>query len=123
MTARDVLVVDDEPDSRALFQQGLRREVRRGVLRLHFAADGAEALEILRRNEIDGIVVLTDLNMPGINGLQLLEEVRKRWANVAVYLVTAYDSEDYRARAATLGADGYLTKPIDFSEIRELLAP
>ena len=114
-----ILVVDDEPDVAELFRQRFRRETRQGTYVLHFAASGAEALDRLA-GEIEPqlIVILSDINMPGMDGLQLLHVVKERRPDLPVMMVTAYGDDDRRGRAAQLGAMGFLTKPVDFDLLK-----
>ena len=114
------LVVDDESDVQFLFTQKFRREVRRGALEFVFAESGEQALEKLREGEAaDVVVVLSDINMPGMSGLELLAVVRDEFPNLEVYMVTAYDDGELKTTALAGGARGYLTKPIDFSSLKE----
>jgi YesN/AraC family two-component response regulator len=116
-----VLIVDDESDIEALFRQRFRREIRSGQLVMKFAGTGRAALEILETTAPDVIVIISDIEMPEMNGLELLECVRHKWPHVRVYLATAYDSSSYTQRAADLGAQGYFTKPLDFSALRQVM--
>lgn len=116
-----VLVVDDEPDVPNLFRQRFRRELRSGRLVLQFAETGRAALDVMEGIDPDTVVVFSDIQMPEMNGLELLERVRDKWPHVRVYLVTAYDTTTYTQRATQLGANGYLTKPIDFSALRQIM--
>ena len=114
------LVVDDESDVQFLFTQKFRREVRKGVLEFVFATSGQEALEKLRTGEAaDVVVVLSDINMPGMSGLELLTAIREEFPDLQVYMVTAYDDGQLETIALESGARGYLTKPIDFSTLKE----
>src|SRR5207248_7550523 len=117
-----ILVVDDEPDVADLFRQRFRREARAGTYVMHFAASGEEALERLA-GEIkpELIVVLSDINMPGMDGLTLLDEVRRRFPDLPVMMVTAYGDDERRRRAIELGASEFLTKPVDFDRLKEQL--
>jgi CheY-like chemotaxis protein len=114
-----ILVVDDEPDVAELFRQRFRREVRQGTYAMHFAASGEQALEKL----VDGIeptliVILSDINMPGMDGLQLLTEIKKRHPDLPVMMVTAYGDDERRRQAAETGASEFLTKPVDFDQLK-----
>jgi CheY-like chemotaxis protein len=123
-----ILVVDDEPDVAELFRQQFRREVRRGDYVLHFADSGEQALKRLA-GEIEPqlIVILSDINMPGMDGLTLLHEVKQRLPEIPVIMVTAYGDDERRHRAAEYGAAEFVTKPVDFgklkAQLRELEAP
>ena len=117
-----ILIVDDEPDVAELFRQRFRREVRQGLYVLHFAGSGEEALERLDtgiRPEL--IVILSDINMPGMDGLALLREIKTRWADLPVMMVTAYGDDERRRRADQYGALEFITKPVDFDLLKEQL--
>src|SRR5688572_29537025 len=117
-----ILVVDDEPDVAELFRQRFRREVRQGTYVMHFAGSGEQALEKL----VDGIeptliVILSDINMPGMDGLALLREIKQRQPELPVMMVTAYGDDDRRRRAAKYGAAEFVTKPVDFEQLKAQL--
>ena len=117
-----ILIVDDEHDVAELFRQRFRREVRQGEYVLHFAYSGEEALEKLDtgiRPEL--IVILSDINMPGMDGLTLLHEIKQRWPGMPVMMVTAYGDEERRRRAEQDGAAEFLTKPVDFDLLKQQL--
>src|SRR5450759_482850 len=99
-----ILVVDDEPDVADLFRQCFRREVRQGTYAMHFAASGEQALELLA-GEIDPhlIVILSDINMPGMDGLTLLGEIKQRFPDLPVMVITAYGDDERRRRASEYG--------------------
>jgi CheY-like chemotaxis protein len=118
-----ILIVDDEPDVAELFGQRFRREVRQGTYVLHFADLGEEALYKLNtgfRPEL--IVILSDINMPGMDGLELLREVKQRRAELPVMMVTAYGDEERQRRAAKYGAFEFVTKPVDFDRLKTQLS-
>ena len=117
-----ILVVDDEPDVADLFRQRFRREVRQGDYVMHFAVSGEQALERLS-GEIQPtlVAVLSDINMPGMDGLTLLDEVKKRFPDLPVMMVTAYGDDERRRRASELGASEFLTKPVDFDRLKQRL--
>ncbi|GAB5520361.1 MAG: response regulator [Rhodothermales bacterium] len=114
-----ILVVDDERDVELLFRQRFRREVRKGELELLFAFSGEEALDVLHaQNRTDVVLVLSDINMPGMTGLELLRRIKANPPPVPVCMMTAYGSSEYRAQAEASEADGYITKPIDFNALK-----
>jgi two-component system, response regulator, stage 0 sporulation protein F len=117
-----ILVVDDEPDVPELFRQHFRREARQGKYVLRFAASGEEALGQLA-GEIEPrlIVILSDINMPGMDGLELLRKVKRKRPNLPVMMVTAYGDDERRRRAAEYGASEFLTKPVDFDLLKSQL--
>jgi CheY-like chemotaxis protein len=116
-----ILIVDDEPDIADLFRQRFRREVRQGRYVLHFAASGEEALRRLAEIHPELIVILSDINMPGMDGLDLLREIRQRRPVLPVLMVTAYGDDERRRRADELGANAFLAKPVDFDQLKEQL--
>jgi CheY-like chemotaxis protein len=117
-----ILVVDDEPDVADLFRQHFRREARQGTYVMHFAASGAEALNRLSGEIRPALVaVLSDINMPGMDGLQLLAEIKQRFPDLPVMMVTAYGDEERRRLAAEYGAAEFITKPVDFDFLKEQL--
>ena len=123
-----ILIVDDEPDVADLFRQRFRREARQGTYVLHFALSAAEALERLSGDiKPQLIVILSDINMPGMDGLALLREIKTRRPDLPVMMVTAYGDEERRRRAAEYGAAEFVTKPVDFDflkgRLRQLHAP
>jgi len=117
-----VLIVDDEPDVAELFRQRFRRETRQGTYVLHYATSGTEALDRLA-GEIEPalVAVLADINMPGMDGLQLLGEIKQRFPDLPVMMVTAYGDDERRRQAARYGAAEFLTKPIDFEYLKAQL--
>jgi CheY-like chemotaxis protein len=117
-----ILVVDDEADVAFLFRQRFRREMREGSYVLHFALSGQEALERLQGDiEPQLIVILSDINMPGMDGLALLREIKTRRPELPVMMLTAYGDDERRRLAAEYGAAEFLTKPVDFDFLKERL--
>ena len=117
-----ILVVDDESDVAELFRQRFRREVRQGTYAMHFADSGEEALEKLAGGiEPTLIVILSDINMPGMDGLTLLREVKARQPEMPVMMVTAYGDDERRRVAEELGAAEFITKPVDFDLLKAQL--
>ena len=114
-----VLVVDDETDVEMLFRQQFRRELREGRFVLDFAPSADVALAKIRDAEAETIILLvSDINMPGMSGLDLLPRIKAERPDIPVFMVTAYGDENTRKVAVERGADGFLTKPIDFSALR-----
>jgi CheY-like chemotaxis protein len=123
-----ILVVDDEPDVADLFRQRFRRETRDGTYVMHFAHSGEAALQQLTEGiEPQLIVILSDINMPGMDGLELLRHVKEQRPDMPVMMVTAYGDDERRRRASELGAFEFLSKPVDFdqlkAQLRQLAAP
>jgi CheY-like chemotaxis protein len=117
-----ILVVDDEPDVPDLFRQRFRREARAGTYVLHFAASGEEALDQLSDGvEPELIVILSDINMPGMDGLELLRQVKQQRPELPVMMVTAYGDDERRRRATEYGAMEFVSKPVDFDRLKEQL--
>ncbi len=118
-----ILVVDDEKDIRTLFEQRFRREIRDHAMEFAFAYSGEEALQYLNLHVHEAVLILSDINMPGMSGLDLLKEIKMHFENPPpiVMMITAYgDAENYN-QAMKLGADDFLTKPLDFSLLKEKL--
>ncbi len=118
-----ILVVDDEKDVKTLFEQRFRKEIRSGEMIFDFVFSGEEALEYLNGHDSEAILILSDINMPGMNGLELLKRIKEQYSNPppVVMMITAYgDAENFNT-AKRLGADDFLTKPVDFVELKEKL--
>ena len=115
-----ILIVDDEPDVEALFRQQFRRDIRSGRFTLEFALSAPAALE--RAKNVDDpslILILSDINMPGMTGLEMLPMVRSERPDVPVIMITAYGDAETKRKALESGATGLLTKPIDFALLRQ----
>ena len=113
-----ILVVDDEPDVEALFRQQFRRDLRAARFIMDFALSAAQALEIVAEAQASLILILSDVNMPGMSGLDLLLKAREARPDVPVIMITAYGDAETRRKAVERGAAGLFTKPIDFPELR-----
>jgi CheY-like chemotaxis protein len=119
-----ILVVDDEQDVQALFLQKFRREIREQKVEFAFAFNGHEALDYLNTHHHEAVLILSDINMPGMSGLELLREIKQHPTPPpppVVMMITAYGDEENYSQAMKLGADDFLTKPLDFTQLREKL--
>ena len=117
----NILVVDDEKDIQILFEQRFRKEIRNGEFIFHFTFSGEEAIEYLNKNTQEIVLILSDINMPGMSGLELLERIKSKnhVPPPVVMMITAYgDAENFK-KAMDLGADDFLTKPVDFILLKE----
>jgi len=114
-----ILIVDDEHDVQLLFEQRFRKEIQSGLVESVFAHSGNDALTILEQtNPVDYLLILSDINMPGMNGIELLKSIKSSYHSLQVYMVTAYDTTQYYEQAIFSGADGYITKPVDFADLK-----
>lgn len=114
------MVVDDEEDVQLLFRQKFRREIKAGKIEFVFAFSGAEALEYLQSQPDHSVVlILSDINMPGMNGLELLKIIKAKFPNLKVFMITAYGDEEKYQTAMEYGADDYLQKPVAFDQLKE----
>ena len=118
-----ILVVDDEADVQPLFTQRFRREIRDHEVEFHFELSGEQALAYLKSNHSEVVLILSDINMPGMTGLELLTRIREEYAVPApvVMMITAYGDENNHEQAITRGANDFLTKPLDFNLLKEKL--
>lgn len=119
----NILVVDDEHDMQVLFEQRFRKEIRNGAARFFFAVSGEAALSYLNQHPHEAVLILSDINMPGMSGLELLRHIKHVYNQPppVVMMLTAYgDSETYN-QAMQLGADDFVTKPLDFDLLRQKL--
>jgi CheY-like chemotaxis protein len=118
-----ILVVDDEQDVQTLFVQKFRKEIREQRVEFAFAFNGSEALNYLNLHHHEAVLILSDINMPGMSGLELLKQIKQTFENPppVVMMITAYGDEENYNQAMRLGADDFLTKPLDFSQLKEKL--
>ena len=118
-----ILVVDDEKDVKELFEQRFRKEIRDKLVVFVFAFSGEEALKYLSEYEHEAVLILSDINMPGMSGLELLGEIKQKYKTPppVVMMITAYGDEENYNSAMRLGADDVLTKPVDFKVLKEKL--
>ena len=115
-----ILVVDDEPDVEALFRQQFRRELRSGRFQMEFAQSAPAALAWASEiRDATLILILSDINMPGMSGLEMLPQVRALRPDVPVIMITAYGDAETRRKAIERGAEALLIKPIDFTLLRQ----
>lgn len=121
-----ILVVDDEKDVELLFRQKFRKEIRNNRLELVFAFSGQEALEMLEKSNPPNVIyIFSDINMPGMTGLELLDQVKEKFPSIKISMISAYGDKDNYEKAIESGAKEFFTKPIDFdslrAEIRDLI--
>ncbi|MFZ1749944.1 MAG: response regulator [Saprospiraceae bacterium] len=118
-----ILVVDDEQDVKLLFEQRFRKEIREGLIEIAFAFSGEEALAYMLEYNHEVVLILSDINMPGMSGLELLKQIKLKYNQPPplVMMITAYGDEENRNIAMALGANDFLTKPLDFSGLKERL--
>ncbi len=118
-----ILVVDDEPDVVDLFKRRFRRELKRGDYAMYFASSGEDALCQLRDGiEPEVMLILSDINMPGMSGFELLKEVKGLWPSLPVAMITAYGDDESRRRATEAGATDFLTKPLKFDDLKSRIS-
>lgn len=121
---KKILVVDDETDVKDLFLQRFRREIRNAEFQLAFANSGEEALTYLASHPSEVILILSDINMPGMSGFELLRHIREDFQAPpppVVMMITAYGDPDSERQAVSLGANDFLTKPLDFTVLKQKL--
>ena len=118
-----ILVVDDEKDVQVLFEQRFRKEIKSGEMDFVFAFSGEEAMEMMKNYEHEAVLILSDINMPGMSGLELLRNIKIKYETPPpiVMMITAYGDGDNYSEAMKLGADDFLTKPVDFPALKEKL--
>jgi two-component system, chemotaxis family, chemotaxis protein CheY len=118
-----ILVVDDETDVQALFEQKFRKEIRSGEMDFTFAFSGEDALERMKAFAHEAVLILSDINMPGMSGLQLLQKLKENYKAPppVVMMITAYGDDANYKEAIKYGADDFLTKPVDFVTLKEKL--
>ncbi|RZS95662.1 response regulator [Cecembia calidifontis] len=114
-----IMIVDDEKDVEMLFRQKFRKELRNKEIEFDFAFSGEEALNLLGSENPPKIVyVFSDINMPGMTGLELLEKIKLKYPNIPVSMISAYGDSDNYNKAINSGAKGFFTKPIDFESLK-----
>lgn len=113
------MVVDDEQDIASLFKQRFRKELREGLVNFHFTFSGEDALEYLKNAQsADIVLILSDINMPGMNGLELLKNIKEFYPHLKVFMITAYNDKEKYETAIRYGAEEFLAKPIDFEKLK-----
>ncbi len=118
-----ILVVDDEKDVQVLFEQRFRKEIKNGEVELMFAFSGEDALLFMQKHEHEAVLILSDINMPGMSGLELLRHIKQKYEKPPpiVMMITAYGDDQNYKQAMELGANDFLTKPVDFNVLKEKL--
>ena len=118
-----ILVVDDEQDVKILFEQRFRKEIKNGEMEFAFAFSGEEAISYLNAHEHEAVLILSDINMPGMSGLDLLGHIKQKFVKPppVVMMITAYGDEENYNSAMRLGADDFLTKPLEFNLLKDKL--
>ena len=118
-----ILVVDDERDVQVLFEQRFRKEIKNREVELMFAFSGEDALVFMQKHEHEAVLILSDINMPGMSGLELLRHIKKKYEKPPpiVMMITAYGDDQNYKQAMELGANDFLTKPVDFNVLKEKL--
>lgn len=115
-----IFVVDDEPDVELMFRQKFRNEIKTGEFSLMFALSGERALSYMAALEpFDIILVLSDINMPGMSGLELLKRIRSQYPELKVFMISAYGDPHNQNEASRLGATDFITKPVDFLTLKQ----
>lgn len=118
-----ILVVDDEQDVKILFEQRFRKEIKNNEIDFVFAFSGEEALSYLSEHDHQAVLILSDINMPGMSGLDLLKNIKQKFHEPppVVMMITAYGDKENYETAMQLGADDFLTKPVDFTSLKDKL--
>ena len=118
-----ILVVDDERDVQVLFEQRFRKEIRNGEMNFDFAFSGEDALIYLGDHKQEAVLILSDINMPGMSGLELLKYIKQKYHQPppVVMMITAYGDKENYDTAMRLGADDFLTKPVEFDILKQKL--
>lgn len=121
--SKKILVVDDEEDVQLLFKQRFRKEIKNEEFEFAFAFSGEDALKYLNEHIHEAVLILSDINMPGMSGLELLKQIKENHHNPppVVMMITAYGDENNYKSAMSLGADDFLTKPVEFTILKQKL--
>ncbi|WP_107668153.1 response regulator [Cyanothece sp. BG0011] len=118
----NIMVVDDEQDITLLFKQKFRKEIRQKKVEFSFVFSAEDALNCIDKQENHLILILADINMPGMNGLELLKIIKDNYPDIKVFMITAYGDDYNYQTAIQYGADDYLTKPIEFEHLKEKIS-
>jgi len=116
-----VLVVDDEVAMSRLFEQRFRKDIKAGKVTFKFVHSAEAALEFFQEAASDLVIILSDINMPGMSGLELLKRLRMRDLEIPIFMISAYENEQYQEKSKELGASGFIPKPLDFDRIRSII--
>ncbi len=114
-----ILFVDDEESARVLFSLKFKQEIADGKILISYAEDGVDALDIIKRMGGELVLINSDINMPNMDGYELLKNVKKDYPAIIVNMVSAYGTDEFVDKALALGANKYFTKPIDFNKLKE----
>lgn len=115
-----ILIVDDEPDVELMFRQKFRNEIKNGEFSLVFSSGAGQALSCLETLQpLDIVLVLSDINMPEMNGLELLKRIKEQYPGLRVFMISAYGDTNSHNEALRLGASDYITKPVDFPSLKQ----
>ena len=116
-----ILVVDDEKDIQALFEQRFRREIKEKTIEFAFAFSGEDALIYLNDHEHEAVLILSDINMPGMSGLEMVQVIKETWPDLDIVMITAYANQENMDKSKLYGAREFLAKPLDFTLLRNIL--
>lgn len=117
-----ILVVDNEPDMRLLFEQSFKKEIYSKSTSFHFAESGEKALALLHHSPIDLVLILSDIHMPGISGIELLKKLKHNYSDLPVCIITAYGDTEQTKLAQKFHADEIIHKPINFKHLKEVIS-
>ncbi len=115
----NILIIDDEQDIKPLFEQRYKKEIAEGMFNFEFVFSSDEAIDYINEHDSELILILSDIKMPGKNGIELLKDIRKLNQTTSIYMITAYDDEMNYKLSIENGANKYLVKPIDFLELKK----
>lgn len=122
-THKKIIIVDDEKSVQFLYDKVFKKEVESNIFKIIFCISGEEALKVINSDEKDHIkLIISDINMPGISGFELLQEVRKVLPSIPIFMSSAYTDTERQSLAKELGANDYITKPVDFALLKEKIS-